>query len=935
MRVVTSGGKEGAGADALRLTLFGPPQVRRGGVPVTFDTRKAVALLARLAVAGRPMPRPAIAALLWPEADDERARSALRRTLSVAGAVGPALVVDRSTVSVDRARTSSDVADFEALAASDDARSWRRAADLATDRFLAGFALRDAPDFDDWQRTVDESLRLTLGQVLDRLVVFGQSSGELDGALADARRRLDLDPLHEPAHQAVIRLLAWTGDRSAAMAQYRACVRVLDHELGVAPLPDTDDLYVQVREGTLDAPPRPPLARTHGSTREEPARESRSRRPLIGRDRVLDRLRGLSGGRVAALVADPGFGRSAVLEALVGETVQSSGPVVSTRCHEAERGLAFGVATDLVRRLIDARPTVLDTLGPADARELGRLLPGIGPDTPEPLDSPGGQTRLFDAIVRLVAAALGFDDAHRGLLAVDDAHWSDPASADLLGYVARRTPAHVLVLLTWPTDDEPGALRGAEVERVLLPPLAPDDIATLLASLDAGAAPPELDRLVQRSGGSPRVLREYALARAAGADPTIGEISDLVRARLAQAPETTRQVVTAAAVLGGESDATLLRHTSGRADTEVVDALEDAVDRGLLVELSEIGAYDVPYDGVREIVLAATGEARRRLLHGRAADALIPRHSRDPHTTPAALVARHLAAAGREDEAADWHWRAAGEARDLWAHTEALAELDAAGALGWTPVDVHRARGETLVALGRYRDALEAFERAAALTDDPCLLAALEHDLADVHQRLGSWTISRAHLESALSLLQLDQCDADATLTARATADLALLLQREGRFAEATLTATSALVLADTTHDTAALAQTHNVLGVLAADAGDTSGARTHLTTSRSYADTLRDPTLSVAALNNLGRVEAADGDTATALALAQLALELGTRQGDRHRLAALHTNLADLLHSDGQEAAAVEHLKRAAELFADVDRDDERRPEIWKLVAW
>ena len=930
MRVVTSGGKAGAGGDALRLTLFGPPLVERAGAPVTFDTRKAVAILARLAVAGRPIARVQLAALLWPEADDERARSALRRTLSVAGSVGSALVVDRTSVGLDPALTWSDVAEFETLAQSDDTRTLRRAADLAQDGFLAGFALRDAPDFDDWQRTVDESLRLTLGGVLDRLVDAAQSAGDVGGALTDARRRLNLDPLHEPAHQNLIRLLAWNGDRSGAMAQYRACVRVLDQELGVAPLPETEDLYVQVREGSLAAPPSSPVQ----VPRSVDDRASRPRPPLIGRDAVIDRLAALPGGRIAALVAEPGFGRSATLDAVV-DRLGGSRPVVGVRCHEAERGLAFGVAIDLVRRLVDSRSGVLETLSDSDSRELGRLLPGLGHGDVEPIDSPGARTRLFDTIVGLVAAALGATAAQVGVLAVDDAHWADPASADLLGYLARRTPEHVLLLLTWPTDAEPAALRGADVERITLHPLASDDIATMLTALGAGAAPPELERLVQRSGGSPRVLREWVLARSSGDDPATQGIADLVRSRLAHAPETTRQVVTAAAVLGAESDAALLRLTSGRADSEVVDALEDAVDRGLLVELSDVGTYDVPYDGVRDIVLGATGEARRRLLHGRAADALVPRHSRDPGSAPAALIARHQGAAGRGDEAAEWHWRAAVEARDLWAHTEALAELDAAAALGWAPADVQRARGETLVALGRYRDALDAYERAAALTDQPCDLASLEHDLADVHQRLGAWSISRAHLESALQLLRSDGCDDDGVLTARATADLALLLQRDGQREAAATTATSALALADASGDDAALAQSHNVLGVLAADADDRTSARAHLERSRSHADTLRDPSLAVASRNNLARVIASDGDTAGALDLSRSALELGTRHGDRHRLAALHTNYADLLHAAGDELAAVDHLKRAAELFADVDRDDERRPEIWKLVAW
>ena len=83
----------------LRLSLLGPPAVLRDGAPVSFDTRKAVALLALLAVEDHEHSRARLAALLWPESEENKARSSLRRTLSVtAAAVGDALVVDRASV---------------------------------------------------------------------------------------------------------------------------------------------------------------------------------------------------------------------------------------------------------------------------------------------------------------------------------------------------------------------------------------------------------------------------------------------------------------------------------------------------------------------------------------------------------------------------------------------------------------------------------------------------------------------------------------------------------------------------------------------------------------------------------------------------------------------------------------------------------------------
>ncbi|MBA2712483.1 MAG: tetratricopeptide repeat protein, partial [Rubrobacteraceae bacterium] len=71
------------------------------------------------------------------------------------------------------------------------------------------------------------------------------------------------------------------------------------------------------------------------------------------------------------------------------------------------------------------------------------------------------------------------------------------------------------------------------------------------------------------------------------------------------------------------------------------------------------------------------------------------------------------------------------------------------------------------------------------------------------------------------------------------------------------------------------------------------------------------------------------------ALRLTETALRLCVASGDRHREAALHNNLADLLHATGREQESMEHLKRAVELFAEIGERDELQPEVWKLVEW
>ena len=248
-------------ATDLSLALLGPPVVRRDGAPVTFDTRKATALLALLAVTGREHSREQLAALLWPDADSAKGRASLRRTLSVTAAVmGDGLVISRAAVALNAALVRVDVREFELLIRRPDAASLERAASLYRDDFLAGFTLRGCAEFEEWQASVSEELRQALARGLQRLVAACIAGGALERAAGHARRWLQLDPLHEPAHQAIIRLHGWAGQRSAAMRQYRSLVRVLDRDLAVRPLPETTRLYDDVRAGRLGPPPVPVAA---------------------------------------------------------------------------------------------------------------------------------------------------------------------------------------------------------------------------------------------------------------------------------------------------------------------------------------------------------------------------------------------------------------------------------------------------------------------------------------------------------------------------------------------------------------------------------------------------------------------------------------------------------------------------------------------------
>ncbi|MPZ50631.1 MAG: hypothetical protein GEU75_15255, partial [Dehalococcoidia bacterium] len=220
----------------LVVSLFGPPRIEVDGLAIQVDTRKAIALLAYLAVEGQVQSRETLAALLWPESDGLSARSALRRTLStLRTALGRRwLDVDRQTVRLDPEDLSLDVSRFRDLVdrhrrhshpaaevCPDCTQALAEAADLYRGDLLAGFSLRDSPEFDDWQAHEADVFREQLAVALDGLIAAHAATSRFQEALTYARRRLSLDLLQESTHQVLMRLHALRGDRSAALQQYR------------------------------------------------------------------------------------------------------------------------------------------------------------------------------------------------------------------------------------------------------------------------------------------------------------------------------------------------------------------------------------------------------------------------------------------------------------------------------------------------------------------------------------------------------------------------------------------------------------------------------------------------------------------------------------------------------------------------------------------
>jgi predicted ATPase/DNA-binding SARP family transcriptional activator/Tfp pilus assembly protein PilF len=309
----------------LSLSLLGPFEARLDQKVITdFATDKVRALLVYLAVeADHPHRRDTLAGVLWPDQPQQKARHSLRQAISHLRQVlgerddggSPFLLVTRQTVQFNAASDHwLDVAAFKALVKDCKThrhsrpttclpctRRMQRMAELYQGEFLEQFFLSDSALFEEWALLEREWLHREAIDALSHLVSYYERRGDYAQARQHAWRQVELETWREEAHRHLMRLLALDGQRSAALAQYETCRRVLAEELGVEPANETTTLYERIRaEESLRPPPHP------HHVPPSPA-------PLVGREQELAELTDMLADpdcRLVTLIGPGGIGKT-------------------------------------------------------------------------------------------------------------------------------------------------------------------------------------------------------------------------------------------------------------------------------------------------------------------------------------------------------------------------------------------------------------------------------------------------------------------------------------------------------------------------------------------------------------------------------------------------------------------------------------------------
>ncbi len=698
----------------LHIRLLGNFSMINDAEPVVgVNTPRLQSLLAYLILhRDAPQLRQRVAFLYWPDSSEAQARNNLRQTLH---ALRIALPFFSSFLQADMqvlqwrpdAQFSLDVVEFEqalaradVAAEQDDASVQRAALELATSHYTADLL---PSCYDDWIITEREQLRQRYLHALDQLIALLEDEHEYKAAIGYARRLIRHDALNEDAYRRLMRLLARTGDRIAALRVYHACTSALQRELGVTPDPETHEVYERLLRMEGDTP--------HEQAEHRPLPLTLS---LAGRQREWERLQdawqnvGAEKSGFALISGEAGIGKSRLADDLVRWAHQRGATTAKAHCYAAEGRLSLAPVTEWLRSE-GVRPH-LGRLGPLWLAEVARVLPELLNDYPDlprptPISEYGQRQRFFEALAHAVCVA-----PPPLLLLIDDLQWCDEETLEWLHFLLRFASGAPLLVVGAARMEEITAehpLRALlrhlshviEITEVPLQPLDAAETAHLAGliarrTLDVDVAM----RLFRETEGNPLFVVETMRAgptypALAGAPALPPRVQAVISGRLAQLSPSARELAALAAAIGRAFQYDVLVRAGAADEDATVRALDELWQKRIVREQG-MNTYDFTHDKLREVAYTELSAAQRRLLHRRIAQALQEIYQSDLDPVSGQL-ASHYERAGLIEQAIIFYHRAAAVAQQVYANEDAITLLSRAlDLLALTPSGVERDKQE-------------------------------------------------------------------------------------------------------------------------------------------------------------------------------------------------------------------------------------------------
>ncbi|MFQ5855458.1 MAG: tetratricopeptide repeat protein [Anaerolineae bacterium] len=987
----------------LQISLLGAPEIYIDSEPVSISSAKAQALLYFLIATRQPQTRDKLANLLWPETPARQARGSLRNTLytlrQVLGDLDP-LIAGNQTIRFNTEidycldvevfeESVSGLSEDEVAASPEHLADLERAVSLYRGEFLEGFGVPETYEFEDWIFFKRDRLGRLYLSALRSLGDGYEAQGDYRRAIQRVQAMLSYDPLQENVHRRLMRLYHAAGDRAAALRQYETLCDLLERELGAEPLPETQELHHQIlhqQSTSVDWHPEPPPAPASIPTvppLPRPRFEARPvpeylRSPLIGREAEIERLQTAlqaarqGRGQLVLVHGEVGVGKTR----LVQEVIESAEDVylLVGHAYEANGTPPYQPLIESIRGAHLTFESLDPPVPPLWLREVSRLVPELGGQVAEfagvgrPVHLDEERSRLFESIARLIGRLA---EERPVILALDDLHWADEATLEVLGYLTRAVAyQRVLIVATYRAEEAGPTLRRLSrdlrraglVTEIGIDRLTVDGVTAMIrkmAGMEEGAERFS-QRIYERTAGNPffvievikSLFEQRLLRQEPGGWATKWEdfasdyrtlplplsVRDVVEARLECLDENTRMILETAAVIRQPYAFSTVQIASGLSEIEALDAFDALLRAGLIHEIAvdlEGSTYDFSHPLIREVAYHNLSGARRQHLHCRVGQALEATHLPSPNGVVDRL-AYHFGQGGARDKALKYAIAAGHRARALYAAEAAIEHYGRALSLrpdAACEVEINTGLGDVYTLQGQHGEAIASYQRALELTDDP-------QEIADVHRRIGRVYERGGDYEAALSHFRAGKAaladTSPSLMTARLDDGIALIHIREGRHPEAielcqrALDGLNRLGDLDTRQEIAWLT---NTLGSAYLHQGQYAAALDHFHRSLDLRSELEDLQGTAQLHNNIGVVHYYRGDYQAAHECYEQSLSIKEDIGDMYGLAMSHMNLGLTSLRLGDPEAGYRHLMQALALCRDIEAEG-LLPELYRILA-
>jgi class 3 adenylate cyclase/tetratricopeptide (TPR) repeat protein len=672
------------------------------------------------------------------------------------------------------------------------------------------------------------------------------------------------------------------------------------------------------------------------------ATEAHDDLPLVGREREIEVFRRAledvrrGHGSVIELVGDPGIGKTRLLTEL--RAMASDLPQLAAGCELYEDSTPYLPFRRLFRLLLGATGSndsgLVERLGERVEAVSPELLPWIPLlavvadvevlPTPEVerLDEEFRKTKLEDVTAAFLRSVI----TEPSVMAVEDVHWMDEGSSDLLRHIARNIRDVPWLVCVTRRDEETGfSAPQAEGCASLHPePLDHESIQELIniATENSPLRPHVVAALTERSGGNPLFLRELLRAgpELDSAEHLPTSVEAMVMMKIDRLPPPDRRLLRYASVLGMSfADELLDPLFAGEQTGPAPGAWRRLAE---FVEDEGGGLRRFRHALMRQAAYEGLPYRRRRELHARVGEAIERGAGEDVGERPE-LLSMHFFHAGRFGEA--WLYsRMAGErAHAKYANTEAAAfflrALEAARRVGVDAretASIYEALGDVLKLAGEYGKAGAAYGAARRLVGgEPVKEARLLLKRSKVEEKLGRYPQALRWVTRARRVLGGAQDEEAKQQAAQLTAWYATVLQAEGRTADAVRWARVAEVEAEAANDREALARAYNIISWAHGLLGRSGGREYGLQALRIYEE-LQDLVGQASMLNNLGAAAYFEGSWNEALDLYQRAYDATLKVGDPVGAAACSDNIAEVLSDQGRLEEAEVRLRQTLRVW-------------------